>query len=43
MHTPTYTTPTFIIEVLHLGTYVQLLQMTAKVKEIGYTLPAYSY
>ena len=36
-------TPTFIINVLHLVTYVQLFKMTAKVKEIAYTLPAYIY
>ena len=36
----TYVTPTFIAEMVHLITYVQL---TGKVKVTGYTALAYSY
>ena len=34
---PTHATPILITEALHLVTYIQLLQMTAKDKETAYT------
>ena len=39
----TYVTPIFITEMVHLITYVQLFQMTGKVKVMGYIALVYSY
>ena len=40
---PTHVTAIFVTEALHLSTYIQLFQMTIKVKVMAYTVPAYCY